>query len=140
MFVKLLQGKKHVVGMTGDGVNDAPALKQAECGVAVSNATGTRRSSHLSSPSFVLDVAKKAASHEGVLIPEGLSGITYLIEEGRRIHARLLTSIIKLVMKSKCHFFVASISLALALSLFFSFSLVFFFFLKLLRFFVLATS
>ncbi|MEM3088766.1 MAG: plasma-membrane proton-efflux P-type ATPase [Candidatus Bathyarchaeia archaeon] len=73
-IVKNLQAKGHIVGMTGDGVNDAPALKQAEVGIAVSNAT---------------DVAKGAASI--VLADEGLSNIVDVVKNGRRIFERITT-------------------------------------------------
>ena len=73
-LVAALQRRGHIVGMTGDGVNDAPALKQAETGVAVASAT---------------DVAKAAASV--VLTETGLSGVLRAVETGRRIHQRMLT-------------------------------------------------
>lgn len=71
-IVKALQDKGHLVGMTGDGVNDAPALKQAEVGVAVSGAT---------------DAARAAASL--VLTAPGLSTIINAVEEARRIFERM---------------------------------------------------
>jgi ATPase, P-type (transporting), HAD superfamily, subfamily IC len=81
--VKSLQTKKEVVGMTGDGINDAPALKQAEVGIAVSNAT---------------DVAKAAASV--VLTVEGLTGIAELIRIGRSTYQRIVTWILNKVVKT----------------------------------------
>jgi len=71
-IVKALQKNKHIVGMTGDGVNDAPALKQADVGMAVSGAT---------------DAARAAASL--VLLAPGLSVIIKAIEEARRIFERM---------------------------------------------------
>ena len=71
-IVKLLQGAGHIVGMTGDGVNDAPALKQADIGIAVSGAT---------------DAARAAA--DLVLTEPGLSVVTRAIEEARRIFERM---------------------------------------------------
>ncbi|MCB0660425.1 MAG: plasma-membrane proton-efflux P-type ATPase, partial [Saprospiraceae bacterium] len=71
-IVKALQEKDHIVGMTGDGVNDAPALKKADCGVAVSGAT---------------DAARAAASI--VLMTPGLSVIIDAIKESRRIFQRM---------------------------------------------------
>jgi H+-transporting ATPase len=81
-IVKLLQSGGHIVGMTGDGVNDAPALKQAEMGIAVSNAT---------------DVAKAAASM--VLTETGLGVIIQSITISRQTYQRMLTWVINKVAK-----------------------------------------
>ncbi|HMC44743.1 MAG TPA: HAD-IC family P-type ATPase, partial [Caballeronia sp.] len=73
-LVKVLQKHGHIVGMCGDGANDAPALRQAQMGIAVLSAT---------------DVAKSAA---GVVLTEaGLCGIVALVEEGRTTFQRILT-------------------------------------------------
>jgi plasma-membrane proton-efflux P-type ATPase len=81
--VKHLQTAGHVTGMTGDGVNDAPALRQAEVGIAVSTAT---------------DVAKGAASV--VLTEPGLTNIVALVEQGRTIYQRILTWIINKISRT----------------------------------------
>lgn len=82
-IVKALQADTHVVGMTGDGINDSPALKQAEVGIAVSNAT---------------DVAKGAASV--VLTEPGLTNIYSLVISGRKIYQRILTWIFNKIVKT----------------------------------------
>ena len=71
-IIDVLQKHGHIVGMTGDGVNDAPALKKADCGIAVSGAT---------------DAARAAASI--VLLTPGLSVIIEAIKESRRIFQRM---------------------------------------------------
>jgi H+-transporting ATPase len=81
-IVKLLQSRGHMVGMTGDGVNDAPALKQAEMGIAVSNAT---------------DVAKASASV--VLTEPGISVIINAVTISRQTYQRMLTWVINKVTK-----------------------------------------
>jgi H+-transporting ATPase len=81
-LVQALQRAGHVVGMTGDGVNDAPALRQADVGIAVWNAT---------------DVAKAAASL--VLIRPGLGEIIKAIEESRRIYQRMQTWILTMITR-----------------------------------------
>ena len=83
IVVKHLQAEGHVTGMTGDGVNDAPALRQAEVGIAVSTAT---------------DVAKGAASV--VLTEPGLTNIVALVEQGRTIYQRILTYIINKISRT----------------------------------------
>ena len=73
-LVKSLQNNGHLVGMCGDGANDAPALRQAQMGIAVFTAT---------------DVAKSAA---GIVLTEpGLGGIVTSVKEGRRTFQRILT-------------------------------------------------
>ncbi|WP_407666434.1 plasma-membrane proton-efflux P-type ATPase [Mycobacterium pinniadriaticum] len=71
-IVELLQSRGHIVGMTGDGVNDAPALKQADAGIAVAGAT---------------DAARAAA--DVVLLAPGLSVIVTAIREAREIFERM---------------------------------------------------
>src|ERR1700728_2715215 len=71
-IIDVLQQHGHIVGMTGDGVNDAPALKKADCGIAVSGAT---------------DAARAAA--DIVLLTPGLSVIIEAIKESRRIFQRM---------------------------------------------------
>ncbi|HMB78662.1 MAG TPA: plasma-membrane proton-efflux P-type ATPase, partial [Vicinamibacterales bacterium] len=83
IVVQHLQAAGHVTGMTGDGVNDAPALRQAEVGIAVSTAT---------------DVAKGAASV--VLTDPGLTNIVALVEQGRTIYQRILTWIVNKISRT----------------------------------------
>jgi len=71
-IVKAIQSQEHITGMTGDGVNDAPALKQADIGIAVSGAT---------------DAARAAA--DLVLTAPGLSVIIKAVEEARKIFERM---------------------------------------------------
>ena len=82
-LVQALQRSGSVVGMSGDGVNDAPALKLAEVGIAVSSAT---------------DVAKAAASL--VLTRPGLVDVLTAVETSRRIYQRMVTYTLNKIMKT----------------------------------------
>ncbi len=89
-IVRALQSRGHIVGMTGDGVNDAPAIKQADVGIAVSGAT---------------DAARAAASL--VLTAPGLSVIVRAIEEARKIFERMNSyAIYRIVETIRIMFFV----------------------------------
>jgi H+-transporting ATPase len=81
-LVKAFQKSGHIVGMCGDGANDAPALRQAQMGIAVSTAT---------------DVAKSAAGI--VLTKPGLGGIVSSVKEGRVTFQRILTYALNSVTK-----------------------------------------
>ncbi len=81
-LVRAFQRRGAVVGMSGDGVNDAPALRQAEAGIAVDNAT---------------DVAKAAAAI--VLTQPGLANVVPAIEASRRVFQRVLTYTLNMLSK-----------------------------------------
>ena len=81
-LVKAFQEGGHIVGMCGDGANDAPALRQAQIGIAVSTAT---------------DVAKSAAGM--VLTEPGLAGIVAAVKEGRITFQRILTYTLNSIIK-----------------------------------------
>jgi H+-transporting ATPase len=82
-IVKSLQQQKPITGMTGDGVNDAPALKQAEVGIAVTSAT---------------DVAKQAASI--ILLQNGFKQIVNLLRVGRITHTRIANYTVNKIAKT----------------------------------------
>jgi len=83
LVVKSMQATGEVVGMTGDGVNDAPALRQADVGIAVAGAT---------------DIARRSA---GVILEEkGLKGMLALVRVGRSVFQRVMTWILNKVAKT----------------------------------------
>jgi len=81
--IKALQDKQIIAGMTGDGVNDSPALQEAEVGIAVKGA---------------MDAARAAASV--VLTESGLTGIVTLVENGRSVYQRILTWVINKISRT----------------------------------------
>ena len=92
-IVNLYQAHHHTVGMTGDGANDAPALKKADLGIAVSNS---------------LDIARQSA--KVILTKEGLSNIVDLIRIGREIYRRIILWVINKIVKTFQIVFFVSIA------------------------------
>ena len=95
-LVKAFQKSGHIVGMCGDGANDAPALRQAQMGIAVSTAT---------------DVAKSAAGI--VLTKPGLGGIVASVREGRVTFQRILTYTLNSVTKKVVQVLFLAVGLVL---------------------------
>ncbi|MGA2237566.1 MAG: HAD-IC family P-type ATPase, partial [Terriglobales bacterium] len=95
-LVKVFQKNGHTVGMCGDGANDAPALRQAQMGIAVSTAT---------------DVAKSAA---GIVLTEaGLGGIVAAVKEGRITFQRILTYTMNSILKKIVQVLLLAIGLVI---------------------------
>ncbi|MGD0471170.1 MAG: HAD-IC family P-type ATPase [Terriglobales bacterium] len=95
-LVKAFQKNGHTVGMCGDGANDAPALRQAQMGIAVSTAT---------------DVAKSAA---GIVLTEaGLGGIVAAVKEGRITFQRILTYTLNSILKKIVQVLLLAIGLVI---------------------------
>ncbi|MEF3245345.1 MAG: HAD-IC family P-type ATPase, partial [Caldisericaceae bacterium] len=92
-IVNFYQSRNHVVGMTGDGANDAPALKKADLGIAVSNS---------------LEIAKQSA--KVIFTSPGLSNIVDLIYTGKKIYKRIVLWIINKVVKTFQIVFFVSIA------------------------------
>jgi len=95
-LVKAFQHNDRTVGMCGDGANDAPALRQAQIGIAVSTAT---------------DVAKSAAGM--VLTEPGLAGIVAAVKEGRITYQRILTYTLNSIIKKVVTVLFLAISLVM---------------------------
>ncbi|MDE1941141.1 MAG: HAD-IC family P-type ATPase, partial [Patescibacteria group bacterium] len=91
-IIEALQNAGHSVGMTGDGVNDAPALHKAEVGIAVLGST---------------EVAKQAASF--ILTSAGLEGVRRVVTAGRRVYMRIHTWILNKIIKSVESLFIATV-------------------------------
>ena len=95
-LVKAFQRRGHAVGMCGDGANDAPALRQAQMGIAVSTAT---------------DVAKAAAGI--VLTDPGLGGIVTCIKEGRSAFQRVMTYTLSILVNKSANLLVLGAGLVM---------------------------
>jgi H+-transporting ATPase len=93
-LVKAFQQGRHIVGMCGDGANDAPALRQAQIGIAVSTAT---------------DVAKSAAGM--VLTAPGLAGIVAAVKQGRIAFQRILTYTLNSITKKAVQVLLLAVGL-----------------------------
>jgi H+-transporting ATPase len=95
-IVKAFQSEHHIVGMCGDGANDAPALRQAHLGIAVSSAT---------------DIAKAAAGI--VLTTPGLAGIVATVRQGRIVFQRILTYTVNSITKKTAQVLFLGLGLAM---------------------------
>lgn len=97
--MKKLQERKHIVGMTGDGVNDAPALKKADIGIAVADAT---------------DAARGAS--DIVLTEPGLSVIISAVLTSRAIFQRMKNYTVSLIYSRFVHFINLNVSFIILMS------------------------
>ncbi|MCR5412827.1 MAG: HAD-IC family P-type ATPase [Patescibacteria group bacterium] len=100
-IVKILQQEKNIVAMTGDGVNDAPALKHAHIGLAM-GITGT-------------EVAKEAS--DMILVDDNFTTIVHAIEEGRGIYSNIKKFVNVMLATNFAEIFIITLSIILKLPL-----------------------